>query len=377
MSARVINADMLTALPALAADGVRFDSCVTDPPYHLLSIVKRFGGAKAKAPTARNYASISRGFMGHTWDGGDIAFRPETWAAVGAVMRPGAHLAAFGGTRGWHRIACAIEDAGFEIRDTLAWIYGTGFPKSHKLADGVGTALKPAFEPIILARWPCDGTARGNFLKYGTGGLNVEACRIETDGPRMMATKLIGQPDLPGQRLYGAGLSPGCSGGELTALGRWPANVLHDGSAEVLDAFPRSESTAALRADRDDIRGGNWGRSERPRLIGPETLQGYSDSGSAARFFYCAKAGRAERNGSKHPTVKPLSLMQWLTRLVTPPRGLVLDPFGGSGTTAQACLLNGLGCVAIEREAEYAADIQRRIDHVHGADTPLFMAAAE
>lgn len=327
------------------------DSVVTDPPYDLTSIVKRFGkegaaAAKSHGPTGV-YGRASRGFMGQQWDGTGVAFDPETWVAVYNCMKPGAYLAAFGGTRTFHRMAVAIEDAGFEIRDTLMWLYGTGFPKSHDVAKGIdkalgaergkvrfaarpatsgtmagasdsrpwidasrkvgyhevadnnpataaaaewvgwGTALKPAFEPIILARKPFTGTVAANVAAHGTGGINIDACRIPA-------------PE-----------------------GRWPANVLHDGSPEVLAAF--------------------------------------GDSGSAARFFYCAKAGKADRAGSKHPTVKPQALMRWLVKLVTPPGGLIIEPFAGSGSTVEAGVTEGFDVMAIEMGADYCQDIHNRM----------------
>lgn len=161
-------------------EAASIDSCVTDPPYHLTSIVKRFGAANA-APKTGAYVRASRGFMGQQWDGGDIAFDPATWAEVLRVLKPGAHLVAFSGTRTYHRMACAIEEAGFEIRDQLAWCYGSGFPKSHNQPGGWGTALKPAWEPICLARKPLQGTVAANMAAHGTGALNIDGCRIPTD----------------------------------------------------------------------------------------------------------------------------------------------------------------------------------------------------
>ena len=162
------------------------DSVVCDPPYHLTSVVKRFGGATedrepfaADNPTSP-YKALSRGFMGKAWDGGDIAFRPETWAKVLRVLKPGGYLVAFSAPKCQHRMVCAIEDAGFEIRDGLMWLFGTGFPKSHAIEgfDGWGTALKPAYEPICLARKPLDGTNLANMMAWGVGALNIDACRV-------------------------------------------------------------------------------------------------------------------------------------------------------------------------------------------------------
>jgi site-specific DNA-methyltransferase (adenine-specific) len=229
MTIRILNEDCLVALPRLAAEGFRAHSVVTDPPYHLTSIVKRFGAANAapaKHETDGAYARASRGFMGKQWDGGDIALRPETWRLVFDCMLPGAYLLAFGGTRTWHRQAVAIEDAGFEVRDTLAWMFGSGFPKSHNLHgewEGWGTALKPAFEPIVVARKPLIGTVAANVLAHGTGAINIDACRIGTEGGTRKAdttaaslTKTV--------TAFGNGLN----GGVVVALdkGRWPANVI-------------------------------------------------------------------------------------------------------------------------------------------------------
>ncbi|ODU22761.1 MAG: hypothetical protein ABS87_00925 [Sphingomonas sp. SCN 67-18] len=334
---RVEHGDCLEVLPRLLAEGVLVDSVVTDPPYHLTSIVKRFSAdnaAPVKVGKTGAYARSARGFMGKKWDGGDIAFRPETWRAVFDVMKPGAHLVAFGGTRTYHRMVCAIEDAGFEVRDQLAWLYGCGFPKSHNQHgdwEGWGSALKPAIEPIVLARKPLCGTIAANLQAHGVGALNIEACRIETEGD----------------------------------LARWPANVIHDGSDEVLAGFPDTQSGLFLPHHR--ARGvGRIGTFEIRDRSGEEHPT-YGDSGSAARFFYSAKATADERFGSKHPTVKPLDLMRWLCRLITPPGGLVLDPFAGSGTTGIAAMAEGFNAILIEREAEYIADINRRIAHVTGA----------
>jgi DNA modification methylase len=366
--------DCLEVLPTLEAESI--DSCVTDPPYHLTSIVKRFGSTNA-APcqhgTDGAYARASKGFMGKQWDGGDIAFRPEIWAEVLRVLKPGAHLLAFSSTRTYHRMACAIEDAGFEIRDQIGWCYGSGFPKSHDISKGIdrmagaerevigprrlpngraheynigfgegesfkseaaacsitapatesaiqwqgwGTALKPAWEPICLARKPLsESSIAANVLKHGTGGINVDGCRVGTAN-----------------------------------IGRWPANLIHDGSEEVLAGFPESEST-----------GGDGYKNS--MFCGGKSTGGHGlgDSGSAARFFYTAKADQGDRLGSKHPTVKPLDLIQYLVRLVTPKGGTVLDPFSGTGTAGEAAYREGFKAVLIEREEEYQADIVKRM----------------
>lgn len=329
MAAQIIcgdSRDILRGVPDCSLDG-----CVTDPPYALTAIVQRFGSPNA-APARVNgsgaYARASAGFMGQAWDTGETAFDPEFWREVWRVLKPGAHLAAFGGTRTYHRLACAVEDAGFEIRDQLAWVYGSGFPKSHRqhgAFDGWGTALKPAHEPIVLARKPLDGSVAENLSRWGVGALNIDGCRV--DG---------------------------------VATGRWPANFIHDGSGEVAEAFPVAPGQRGrIRGDEParltkNVYGAFTGSRRRPTT--PR-----SDSGSAIRFFYAAKASSAERAGSKHPTVKPIALIRWLCRLIAPPGAVILDPFAGSGTTGEAAMLEGQRSILIEREPRYCSDIGRRM----------------
>jgi DNA modification methylase len=493
MRARVLTGDCLNVLPTLDADSV--DAIVTDPPYHL-------------------------GFMGKAWEGGDVSFRAETWVAVLRVAKPGAHLVAFGGTRTFHRLTCAIEDAGWEIRDCLSWLYGSGFPKSldvskaldkrrddraevlcvtawiraardranltnadldaafgfHGMAghwtsnasqpevptldqwahlmtvlrvddvpadiqrlavelngmkgqpgeawfrrevtgrdnkgaaiwgscdgeyaittpatdaakqwQGWGTALKPAWEPIILARKPLGGTVAANVQAHGTGALNIDGCRIGTEstlGPRGRGSFGLINDD-------GWTPKPSVNGSES---GRWPANVvLDEDAAAMLDAQSGEvKSPGSNSSTHAGFQGG--GR-------GVPLHEGYGDNGGASRFFYTSKASRAERNagldelaarrsdyrpnddaesdtirerlhGSRaarnhHPTVKPLDLMQWLCRLVTPKGGLVLDPFCGSGTTGRAAVAEGFAFLGIDLDPEYAAIAQARIDEY----APLF-----
>ena len=399
--------DCLVVLPTLAECSI--DSCVTDPPYHLTSILKRFGGdnaAPAQFGKDGAYARASAGFMGKQWDGGDIAFQVETWAAIYRVLKPGAHLLAFGGTRTYHRMACAIEDVGFEIRDCIQWLYGSGFPKSHDVSKGIdrtngfwrgragdptrsgdsfgqkyertdkgdaitdaarqwqgwGTALKPACEPIVLARKPLsEKTVAANVLRWGTGAINVDGCRVEGEKPLRETTD-----GTEGMFGLGSRLANGS-----TMQGRWPANVIHDGSDEVVAAFPESESARSeITSTPGDIYGGGAG------LPSHAGIHGFNDSGSAARFFYTAKADSDDRLGSKHPTVKPLDLMQYLIRLVTPKGGTVLDPFAGTGTTGEAAFREGMHAMLIEREQEYLADMQRRMRLVMaGPDERRFTAA--
>ncbi|WP_062111107.1 DNA-methyltransferase [Aureimonas sp. AU40] len=402
--------DCLAILKTLPSASV--DSVVTDPPYHLTSIVKRFGSPTATSKATGALGRSTKGFMGKTWDGGDIAFQVELWEEVLRVLKPGGHLAAFSGTRTYHRMAVAIEDAGFEIRDQLAWTYGSGFPKSHDVSkaidrmagaereivsagkpvkrmipgadqnangswikdngrefvptvtapatddarewEGWGTALKPAWEQICLARKALHGTVAENVLEHGVGALNITGCRVETD-ETIVATRNVALGS-SGSGVFGGADKPGVY--EQKPGGRFPANLIHDGSPEVLAAFPNApgqqRSVGPEHGEKASVRVfGDYGARE--------TFSPRGDAGSAARFFYTAKADADDRIGSKHPTVKPVDLMQWLVRLITPKGGLVLDCFAGTGTTGEAAWREGMRALLIEREAEYQADIARRM----------------
>ncbi len=433
MTTQLIAGDCIEQMRILRENGVLIDSVVTDPPYHLTSIVKRFGGKNAKAAQEGSdgrYARASAGFMNRTWDGGDIAFRPETWRLCYDLMKPGAHLVAFSGTRTYHRMACAIEDAGFEVRDMLTWNYGTGFPKSHNVSkgidrangdkrpvtgsrqahdmrggnlmeasqglakgkmeyhytsaasaasaawDGWGTALKPALEPICLARKPLSKkTVAANVLEHGTGALNIDACRIEFASQEDMAAAAAAAAaqrlchDEPGRTYGGIGKTGftdprGSLAPYLANMdkGRWPANVLHDGSDEVMAAFPEGISGSPVNQRNSDKFRDTYGAFKGT----DEGFPGRSDSGSAARFFFSAKADAEDRWGSKHPTVKPVELIRWLARLITPPGGTLLDPFAGSGTAGVAALAEGFSAILIEREEQYLADIRERLAFYSG-----------
>jgi site-specific DNA-methyltransferase (adenine-specific) len=354
----LLRGDCLEMLPSLGECSI--DSCVTDPPYHLTSIVKRFGSEAQSHLSVKSdkdlgtilapaYKRLSKGFMGKQWDGGDIAFRPELWAEVLRVLKPGAHLLAFSGTRTYHRMACAIEDAGFEIRDQIGWCYGSGFPKSHNVGNGWGSALKPAWEPIVLARKPLsESSIAANVLKHGTGAINVDGCRIATADRWSASTR---QPsDSIGTFKTKERTT------EQHSNGRWPANLIHDGSEEVLAGFPDAGGGFGTenRKDGTGIYGKFSGATQGKQV-------GFCDSGSAARFFYTAKADSDDRLGSRHPTIKPLDLVQYLIRLITPKGGVVLDPFAGTGTAGAASYREGCSAVLIERECEYQADIVRRM----------------
>jgi site-specific DNA-methyltransferase (adenine-specific) len=410
--------DVCEVLAGMADASV--DSIVTDPPYEL-------------------------GFMGKTWDSSGIAYKVAMWRECLRVLKPGGHLLAFGGSRTYHRLASAVEDAGFEIRDQIMWIYGQGFPKSLDVSkaidkaagverevvgrgkgrtgaaaqpnggslhsddnyqwpgdfaitapttndakqwDGWGTALKPAHEPICVARKPLIGTVVENVLTHGTGAINIGACRVGTEA--VPSNKLeewsgFGQVERPAYT-------------QTIHEGRWPANVIHDGSDEVLAGFPTTTSGTILphhkshESENCCMSGKNYAR-------GPQYSPG--STGSAARFFYCAKASQKDRNEgcdglddkllgysnaakadiargvdpyikpagtnsihvvkNNHPTVKPTDLMRYLCRLVTPPGGTVLDPFVGSGSTGKAAALEGFGFIGIDNNPEYLAIAEARI----------------
>lgn len=416
MSVRVEHGDSRDVLKTLADCSV--DAVVTDPPYALVSIQKRFGKPGSAEAKDRDglYKRASAGFMGQKWDTGEVAFDPAFWAEVLRVLKPGGHLLAFSGTRTYHRLACAIEDAGFEIRDQIGWCYASGFAKSHNVSkaidraagaerpvigtrlvtdirrgilrsngakmeyaytspataaaaawEGWNTALKPAWEPICLARKPLIGTVAENVLRYGTGALNIDGCRIASE-----VTTGWGGAAAGGNTWNDSNSGLTKPGDALPVKGRWPANIIHDGSEEVIAAFPHTTSGTFSGKRNQPKTKNTFGtfeiRDEKGHV---------GDSGSAARFFYSAKADAADRLGSKHPTVKPVDLMAYLCRLVTPPGGTVLDPFAGSGTTGMACMREGFNAILIEREAQFVADIKRRIAHVSGQDAPLFAEVAQ
>jgi len=411
---RLLHGDCVKVMRELPAESV--DAVVCDPPYEIA-------------------------FMGRTWDSAGVAYDPETWAAALHVLKPGAHLVAFAATRTAHRITCAIEDAGFEIRDTLCWLYGSGFPKSLDVSkaidkaagaerevigqnpnarpesqpgysldgesrnfavnvqpltapatpdaerwQGWGTALKPAYEPVILARKPLRGTVAANVLAHGVGALNIDACRIGTEE----AWRADDRP-YDGRNGYGPDDADGWAGNWTKrsgshAAGRWPANVaLDETAAAMLDAQTGTLSPASEYTRKTSVQAGHGGEGWGEKARG-ENVAAFGDRGGASRFFYTAKASRAERNTglhhlpereafkmsggenvapgrtaasgkqvaqNHHPTVKPVALMRWLCRLVTPPGGVILDPFIGSGSTAVAARVEGFRCWGIDLDVEY------------------------
>jgi DNA modification methylase len=428
--ARVFLGDCRDVLRALPDNSV--DSIVTDPPYEL-------------------------GFMGKKWDNSGIAYDVTVWEECLRVLKPGGHVLAFGGSRTWHRLAVAVEDAGFELRDSIAWIYGSGFPKSldvskaieakivtgssspkgqriaamgddyketplagspdygvrgnfsnkdtgnpgmtittseAKTWQGWGTALKPAFEPVVVGRKPLVGTVAENVLAWGVGGLNIDGSRIGAEG----GTRKENSAKNPSQNAYGNGLN----GGRVASInaGRWPANVILDEvTAGLLDE--QSGERKGMRTQRNSagmkVYGGNSLNESKTEF--PAVREGYNDTGGASRFFYVAKASKRDRNegleeleendsmkwsgGNEgqgvgafypdgtprpsqksqnfHPTVKPTQLMRYLIKLVTPAGGTVLDPFTGSGSTGKAALLDGFDFVGAELTEEYLPIIEGRL----------------
>jgi DNA modification methylase len=389
------HGDCLDVLTTLAEGSV--DAVVTDPPYGLEFMGKEWDSfdVQGKRPriNAGTYEKMSKSGRPAGWSasgnpscrncGGDkyrngdrkcvcqapdfpnhsgqhnAAFQAwcQDWATtILRVLKPGGYALIFGGTRTYHRLACAVEDAGFEIRDCILWLYGSGFPK------GKG-CLKPAYEPILLCRKPGP-----RVLPLGVDECRVQ-CNVEEmrgrSGTAVETNKVLGE----GIRNPNGGIW------EPVPAGRWPANVCHDGSGEVLEAFAAfGESSSKGHSHKN-------GTGRRKGLFGAASDSVFKggtpeDSGTAARFFYTAKASKRERgDGNTHPTVKPLALIRWLVRLVCPPGGVCLDPFLGSGTTALACSLEGRACVGIEREAEYVDIARRRVEAAEERE-PLFAEVA-
>lgn len=463
----ILNGDCLNVLKELPDNSV--DSIVTDPPYHLTSMTKPrydlddYDNGKGN-PFARRQANM-KGFMGKEWDGGDIAFNKDLWKECLRVLKPGAYLLAFGGTRTYHRMACAIEDAGFEVRDMIEWVYGSGFPKSLNIGkaiekmkgdyktetrkgagstgksyisnteeyvggdkgvfkkeyesvlvnnewEGYGTALKPAHEPIVMARKPlAEKTVAENVLKYGTGGINIDESRVGfvnkedyDESTKKNQHEDFGTKPMTNNNVYGdySMIQPK----NYAPIGRFPANLIHDGSGEVLKEFPQSNNQGHWSKTKT-TGFGEFGNGKSEYLgVGEKDKIG----GSVARFFkqcefteqdfeyapffYSAKASKSERNDgceelpekevqiqqphnsksleeryamkfrNHHPTVKPLKLMEYLIKMVTPKGGIVLDPFAGSGTTLVASKKLGYKYIGIELTPEYIPIINARLNSV-------------
>lgn len=448
---KIINGDSMKVLDTLEENSI--DSVVTDPPYGLTTITKRFGkenSAPAQFGKDGSFARLSKGFMGKEWDGSGIEYNVEFWSKVWRVLKPGGYLLAFGGSRTFHRIACAIEDAGFEIRDTIMWLYGSGFPKSmnigltidkkngveseivgtkdtpnlqdigHKQKElgnghiqsfgqienaerlqyeikkaknewnGWGTALKPAFEPIIVARKPVEDSVVNNVIKYGVGGINIDECRV---GNEHFEIKDGNYDDNENQSCFG-----NVKRTPKEYDGRFPANVIltYDDTDfnEVCGGMPNTKSKGS-EANYE------FGSQDNASHLYTNIKSGhhFEDEGSAARYFYCAKASKKDRDsgldmleekvvndGRKtdidnafqrgltsrkniHPTVKPVELMQYLIRLVSPKGATILDPFNGSGSTGKAVAFENrereseFKYIGIELDPEYCEISKGRIDY--------------
>ena len=349
----LLNGDCIEEMQKLIDDGKQVDSVVTDPPYHLTSIVERYGKEGSAPAKDRDglYQRQAKGFMGKEWDGGDIAFRKETWELAYKLLKPGGHLLAFSASRNYHRMAVAIEDAGFEIRDQIMWIYGSGFPKSLNLGDGWGTALKPAHEPIVMAKKRLEGTNKQNKDRYGTGGINIDECRIEGEVKRPdtnpdfrdVAKKAMAQG---GQDKLNFNQVTGAERKKVVRKSRSEDGVWTDGNSGM-----KAEGTEFADAD--------------PRGRFPANVMHDGLDESWAKYFYCPKTSKSERHNSAikntHPTVKPVELMKYLCRLVTPKDGTVLDPFMGSGSTGMAAKDEGFDFIGIEKEREYYEIAEARI----------------
>lgn len=374
LDGRVIlhSGDSLDVLERMEPNSV--DSVVCDPPYHLASIVKRFaktGRTDKTRSTSGPHQRTASGFMNKMWDGGDVAFRVETWAKVLRVLKPGGYILAFSSSRTFGRMSVAIEDAGFITHPMIGWLFGSGFPKATRIkAEGYdgwrygGQALKPALEPIYMGQKPfSEESGTANILRWGSGAINVFGCLVGNEARHnspASTTSLQRKSRVACGYRHDAGIGPGAPASAV--IGRWPANLIHDGSDEVIAGFP-TEAGAGGAASGPSLRGSNKSVARGvfnglPNGVLPSY---HGDSGSAARFFYAAKADADDRLGSRHPTVKPLDFIQYLVRLVTPKGGTVLDCFAGTGTTGEAAYREGMNAILVERETEYQNDIARRM----------------
>lgn len=299
----LFRGDCIRRMGILKKLGVQVHAVLMDPPYHMRHMTKRL--AKSTAPKAGRdgaFARRGKGFQGKDWDGGTLAHDPATWSLIRDLVMPGGHVVAFANGQNYHRLAHAAENGGLEIRDMLTWLHAQGMAFAARLPGehaGWRPSLKPALEPAMLARVPLKQSVAKQMAETGTGALNIDACRIgDTGGTAVDAT----------------------GGVERLAAGRYPTPVMHDGSLPVRDVL-----------------------------------------GDAAKFYFCAKPDQAERALTDHPTQKPLEFMRYLVRLTTAPGQWVMDPTGGSGTTAVACVLEGRNCLIIERETQYCHDIRARV----------------
>jgi len=399
---KLLHGDCLELMKLL--DDNSIDSIVTDPPYEL-------------------------GFMGKKWDSTGIAYNVDLWKECLRVLKSGGHLLAFGGTRTYHRMTCAIEDAGFEIRDCIQWLYGSGFPKSHDISkaidkklgverevvelrrfggrngdtptagasnggqqggynfkdvrditapatpeakqwEGWGTALKPANEPIVLARKPIsEKTIAENVLKWGTGGINIDGCRVGTEVRNNPQAGFIrrGRTD---EEVF-LGTDKNRPEGTVEVTGRFPANVILDEEAGCM-----LDEQSGISKSSGSGYNFETSNNDNPVRLTNNIKSGlyFNDSGGASRFFYCAKASKKERGeGNNHPTVKPVSLIKHLVTLVTPPDGVCLDPFMGSGTTGVACKNLNRNFIGIELDYKYFEIAKQRISEAQNKPEQITM----
>lgn len=444
--------DNRESLRRLIDQGVRVHSVVTDPPYGLVSIQKRFGkeGAKA-ARTDKNdgsFARLSGGFMGKAWDGTGIERDPEFWKLIYDILLPGGYVFAFSGSRTGHWQACAMEIAGFIMHPMHGWCFGSGFPKAHGADRAIDVSLglwnprtkgetyspqseealgwegwahgtqsqKPALEPIYLGQKPfSEKTCGANLLKHGVGSVNIDGCRVPSEGGKHRQNEASQDRRYDDRGVTNFAAKPGPRGGD--PMGRHPANLLLDGSAEVVAMFPANAGAAApvKGTEPSGVTKEIYGK-----FAGRVAGTFFADSGSAARFFhqfpvyacercqdtgtiafggsmsedpyeeacpvcdgisclhpetqplfYNSKAAKADRAGSKHPTVKPIALMRYLIRHITPLGGTVLDPFAGSGTTGVGAKLEGVNCILMEAEPEYVDFLRQRFGQVPTLDPEL------
>ena len=448
---RLHNGDCLNILKMMIEDEVFVDSIVTDPPYHLNSIVERFGkdnSAPAQYGTDGAFKRASTGFMGKEWDGGDIAFRQETWELCLKVLKPGGHLLAFSASRNYHRMAVAIEDAGFEIRDQIMWLYGSGFPKSMNIGkaldkklgneresfgtklkkagdmrggnyvkggdyksieieitkgntewEGWGTALKPAHEPLVLARKPLsEKSVVDNVLKHRTGGINIDECRVEGNDAKYPDTnpdfrdqgrqskenmgidklsfgqtenvkrKKVVRKSRSDDSVFNNGNSSFRAEGTLYAdadpRGRFPSNVMHDGSGSIKELFEdKSKYFYCAKTSKAERNQGLDNFIKKNKVFNGQSPNASKDMKGVEQKF------TTKPSANIHPTVKPIKLMKYLCRLITPKGGTILDPFMGSGSTGMAAKEENFEFVGIEKEEEYFNIATARIESVETKST--------
>lgn len=360
MNVNLHNCDCIQALASIQDCSI--DAIVTDPPYGLSTHSSdSIRTALTQWLSGNEYTHNTRGFLGNTWD--SFVPGPQVWKECFRVLKPGGHILCFASSRTQDLMGIALRLAGFECRDTIMWVYGSGFPKSVNIGNatseqtskwnGWGTALKPSYEPVLMCRKPLEGTTVNNVLAYGTGAINIDECRVKTTDTYSYPNGRGGKP------VHGGGQD--CSApAESNLLGRWPANLIHDGSDEVVSLFP-SAAGHTPKGSKTSLYSQLFQEDNTPQKSDSDSIN--LDS-SAARFYYCAKPSKADKGtNNTHPTVKPSDLMRYLCRLVTPRGGTVLDPFMGSGSTGKAAVLEGFNFTGIEQSPEYFKIAESRINN--------------